>query len=255
MVLPLFDDNSDRQTTPFVNYALIGLNVFVFVVLQGVGYNNEFTYAFATVPYKIVTGQDVRTEDFQVTDPVTGRELTVPGLRHTPGSVYLTLLTSMCMHGGWIHLLGNLLFLWIFGDNIEDDLGHVRYLIFYLVCGLVASLAHVWLTVALSGLEGYQSLIPSLGASGAISGVLGAYLVQHPGNRVTVFLFRILTEVPAWVAIGMWFVFQIISSLGTFGKGAGGGVAYAAHFGGFLAGLALVKPFMIGVEPRRRAAW
>ncbi len=255
MVLPLFDDNSDRRTTPYVNYALIALNVFVFVVLQGFGTNDAFTYAFVTVPFKIVTGQNLATPDFQVKDPVTGQELTVPGLRHTPVSVYLTLLTSMFMHGGIMHLGGNMLFLWIFGDNIEDDMGHVRYLIFYLVCGLIASLAHVWLTVALSGLDGYQSLIPSLGASGAISGVLAAYLVQHPTNRVTVFLFRLLTEVPAWVAIGMWFVFQIISSLGAFGKGAGDGVAYAAHFGGFLAGLALVKPFLIGVEPPRRAAW
>jgi membrane associated rhomboid family serine protease len=175
---------------------------------------------------------------------------------HTPGSVYLALLTSMFMHGGLAHLLGNMLFLWIFGDNVEDDMGHVRYLVFYLLCGVLASLAHVWVTIALSGLDSYASLIPSLGASGAISGVLAAYLVEHPGNRVTVFLLRILTEVPAWVAIGMWFVFQIVSSLGAFGKGAGDGVAYAAHFGGFLAGLVLVKPFLIGVEPPRRpAAW
>ena len=130
-------------------------------------------------------------------------------LEPTPISVYLTLLTSMFMHGGIAHLLGNMLFLWIFGDNIEDDLGHVRYLIFYLVCGVLASLAHVGLTVALSGLDSYQSHIPSLGASGAISGVLGAYLLLHPTNAVTVFLFRILTEVPAWVAIGMWFVSEL----------------------------------------------
>lgn len=249
MVMPLYDDNSERRTTPFVNFALIGINVLVFVVLQGCGFNDDFTYTFATVPYRIATGQNEPLAERHAADPVTHQEVTIPGLPPTPVSAYLTLLTSMFMHGGLAHLLGNMLFLWIFGDNIEDDVGHVRYLLFYLLCGVLASLAHVGLTVALGGLEGDQSLVPCLGASGAISGVLGAYLVQHPTNRVTVFLFRVLTEVPAWVAIGLWFVFQIISSLGVLGSGTRtGGVAYGAHLGGFLAGLALVKPFLIGVD-------
>src|SRR5262249_53170900 len=154
----------------------------------------------------------------------TGERYQVPGLQPTPISVYLTLLTSMFMHGGIAHILGNMLFLYIFGDNLEDALGHVRYLIFYLVCGLLASLAHVFATVAISGLMSQEALVPSLGASGAISGVLGGYLLLFPTNRVTVILFRVLSQVPAYVAIGMWFVFQLIEGLGMLG-GESGGVA------------------------------
>ena len=153
------------------------------------------------------------------------------------------------MHGGIAHLLGNMLFLWIFGDNVEDRMGHARYLIFYLVCGVLASLAHVF-TTAIFATSVSSLLIPSLGASGAISGVLGGYILLYPTRRVTVILFRFLTDVPAWVAIGIWFAFQLISGLGMFGGGSQqGGVAYAAHIGGFVAGLPLVKVFTIG---RRR---
>ena len=149
----------------------------------------------------------------------------------------------MFMHGGIAHIAGNMLFLWIFGDNIEDRLGHVRYTIFYLLCGLIASLAHVFTTAAFAG-EQADMLVPSLGASGAISGVLGGYILLHPARRVTVILFRFLTDVPAWVAIGIWFAFQLISGLGMLGAGSQqGGVAYAAHIGGFLAGLVLIKFF------------
>ena len=259
MIMPLYDDNSDRRTAPFVNYALIAANVLIFLGPQGFGHNEQFTYTFATVPGRIATGQNEPIPERQVEDPVTNRELTVPGVPATPGSVYLTLLTSMFLHGGLVHLLGNMLFLWIFGDNVEDDLGHVRYLIYYLLCGVLASLAHVGLTVALRGTDGEQSLVPCLGASGAISGVLGGYLIQHPNNRVMTFVFRLLMEVPAWVVIGLWFVFQLISSLGLFGSGTQtGGVAYGAHIGGFIAGLVLVKPFLIGVEqgpPRNYRSW
>ena len=245
MVFPLYDDNSDRQITPFVNYALIALNIFVFVVLQGIGTNEQFTYAFSTVPLEIITGHDVTTAARQVLDPVTGQRFLIPGLGETPGSVYLTLFTSMFMHGSIVHLGGNMLFLWIFGDNIEDRLGHVRYVIFYLVCGLIASLAHVFTTYAFATNES-SLLVPSLGASGAISGVLGGYILLHPSRRVTVFLFRFLTQVPAWVAIGIWFAFQVISGLPMLGGGSQGGVAYAAHVGGFVAGLVLIKFFDIG---------
>ena len=166
-------------------------------------------------------------------------------MQPTPVSVYLTLLTSMFMHGGLAHLFGNMLYLWIFGDNIEDDMGHARYAVFYLLCGLLASLAHV--------LTNTDSFIPSLGASGAISGVLGGYLLLHPRRRVHAIVLRFVTEVPGWVAVGLWFVLQLINGLGMLGScSQAGGVAYAAHIGGFLAGVALVKLFVIG-RPRRPA--
>ena len=244
MVFPLYDDNSDRRTTPVVNYVLIAVNILVFVFLQGVGSNDKFTYAFSTVPAEIQSGKDIVTPDRVLVRPSTGQRVAVTGLQPTPFSVYLTLITSMFMHGGIAHIFGNMLFLWIFGDNVEDRLGHVRYLIFYLVCGLLASLSHVFATVAFNP---SSLLIPSLGASGAISGVLGGYLLLFPTRRVTVILFRFLTDVPAYVAIGIWFAFQLISGLGLLGGDAGaGGVAYAAHIGGFVAGLGLVKVFTIG---------
>jgi len=150
------------------------------------------------------------------------------------------------MHGGIAHIAGNMLFLWIFGDNVEDRMGHLRYLIFYLVCGVLASLAHVIATVMFATDPG-SLLIPRLGASGAISGVLGGYIVLYPHRRVTAFGLRFLAEVPAYVAIGIWFAFQLISGLGMFGGGSQqGGVAYAAHIGGFVAGLLLIKVFTIG---------
>ena len=247
MLFPIGDDNSDRTTTPIVNYLLIAANILVFVFFQGLGSNDQFTYAFSTVPQEIVTGRDAVTADRTIEDPVSGDSFRAPGLKPTPISVYITLLTSMFMHGGFMHLFGNMLFLWIFGDNLEHVLGRLRYLIFYLVCGLIASLAHVFTTVAFGG----DQLIPSLGASGAISGVLGGYLLLFPKRRVKVIMFRFLTEVPAIVAIGMWFVFQLISGLGVLGKGSQeGGVAYAAHIGGFIAGFVLIKLFAAGRRPQ-----
>jgi len=249
MVFPLYDDNSDRTTTPVVNYVLIAINILVFVFFQQLGSNERFTYAFSTVPQEIVTGRDVETPDRVVSEPVTGQRVLIPGLQPTPISVYVTLLTSMFMHGGFAHIFGNMLFLWIFGDNVEHRMGHVRYLIFYLVCGVLASLAHVITSVMLAT-NASSLLVPSLGASGAISGVLSAYIVLHPHRRVTVILFRFLTDVPAYVAIGIWFAFQLISGLGILGGGSEmGGVAYAAHIGGFIAGLLLVKIFTLGRQP------
>ncbi len=150
----------------------------------------------------------------------------------------------MFMHGSWAHLLGNMLYLWIFGDNIEDRLGHGRYLLFYLLAGLLASLAHVFASV----LIGDNLQIPSLGASGAIAGVLGGYLVLFPRRRITVLVLRIVTQVNAFIAVGLWFVFQLVGGLGTL-SGGSDGVAYAAHIGGFLAGLVLIKLFAAGREP------
>src|SRR6266511_4593542 len=246
MIFPLYDDNSDRTTTPVVNYLLIAVNVLVFVFLQQLGTNEKFTYAFSTVPLEIVTGHDVVTPNHVVIQPMTGQRFLVPGLQATPFSVYLTLITSMFMHGGIAHIFGNMLFLWIFGDNIEHTMGHARYAVFYLVCGILASLAHV-VTSAMFATDPSSLLIPSLGASGAISGVLGGYIVLYPHRRVTAIVFRFVTDVPAYVAIGIWFAFQLISGMGILGGGSQqGGVAYAAHIGGFVAGVLLVKIFTIG---------
>jgi membrane associated rhomboid family serine protease len=251
MIMPIGDDNSDRRTLPLVNIGIIIANILVFVFFQGMGENEKFTYSFSTVPREIVTGHDVVTDAHQVDEPVTGQRITIPGLGRTPGSVYITLITSIFMHGGIAHIFGNMLFLWIFGDNVEDALGHLRYFLFYMTTGIIASLAHVLTTVAMYGTGSEQALVPSLGASGAISGVLGAYMFLFPQRRVTVIMFRALTQVPSYVAIGMWFVFQLISGLGMLGGGSqAGGVAYAAHVGGFVAGLLLVRVFSIGLPPR-----
>ncbi|HMC10050.1 MAG TPA: rhomboid family intramembrane serine protease [Pirellulaceae bacterium] len=250
MIFPLGDDNRDRRTVPVVNIGLIVVNILVFVVFQQFGTNEQFTMSFSTVPKEIVTGRDVITPAHVEVEPtVEGpQQVTVPGLGKTPISVYLTLLTSMFMHGGLAHIAGNMWFLWIFGDNIEDDMGRWRYLVFYLLCGILASLAHVLVSAG-----GSQAEVPSLGASGAISGVLGAYLVLHPTNRVTVLMLRMVMNVPGYVAVGLWFLFQIVSGLGMLGgTGTGGGVAYAAHVGGFIAGAALVRPFLIGRPPPQR---
>ncbi len=238
--MPLGDDNSDRASTPVVNYALIVVNILVFVFLQGMGSNDKFTYAFSTVPQEITTGVDI-DKTVKLVDKDSGEILAAIDLQPTPISVYITLLTSMFMHGGFAHIAGNMLYLWIFGDNLEDRIGHARYLMFYLVTGVVASLSHVFATVAFDG----NPYIPSLGASGAISGVLGGYLLLFPRKRVRVLMLNMLTEVPSIVAIGLWFVFQIVSSLGT-ARGQAGGVAYGAHIGGFIAGLVLVKFFAAG---------
>jgi len=245
MVMPLYDDNTGRRLTPFVNYVFIAMNIFVFVVLQEGGTpTNKFTYAWSTVPEEIVTGHDLQTEPRTVQDPASHRDILVPGLQPTPISVYLTLLLSMFMHGSWMHLAGNMLFLWIFGDNVEDYLGHIRYILFYIFCGVMASLCHVAVTFA----AGADATIPSLGASGAISGVLGGYILLYPNRWVMVILFRFLTRVPAWVAIGLWFVFQLISGIASLSESTGGGVAYGAHIGGFVVGLATVKLFTIGMQ-------
>ena len=251
MVFPISDDNSDRRIVPVVNYVLIGLNVLVFMVFQGMGSNDTLVYKLATVPAEIRTGTDIVTDDRVIIDPVSGQKFTAPGLQATPGSVYLTLLTSMFMHGGIAHLLGNMWFLWIFGDNVEDRMGHARYLAFYLLTGIVASLCHVALN-----LNGPSSLIPSLGASGAISGIMGAYLALCPSRRVRVLMLRVMTEIPGYMAVGLWFLFQLISGLGLLGGGSeGAGVAYAAHIGGFVAGVLLARPFLFGLEQMQPTRW
>lgn len=246
MIFPIGDDNQDRKSIPVITIGLIAVNILVFVVFQGLGTNDKFTMSFSTVPEEIVTGRDVVTEphvEVEQTEDGPRQEM-VPGLGKTPIPVYLTILTSMFMHGGIAHLLGNMWFLWIFGDNIEDDMGRPRYLLFYIICGILASLAHVAVSAG-----GEQAKIPSLGASGAISGVMGAYLVLHPKRRVTVLMLRMIMNVPGYVAVGLWFAFQLVSGLGMLGGSSGGGVAYMAHIGGFVTGAALAYPFIAGRPP------
>ena len=164
MFTPIGDDNSDRKIRPYINYVLLLLNVLVFIFLQGSGSNLAFTYAFASVPAEILTGADIVTETRQFVDDFTGNRFEIPGLQVTPVPVYFTLITSMFMHGSFGHLLGNMLYLWVFGDNLENRMGHARYLAFYLCTGVLAALTHVFSVYLMPGSE----LIPMIGASGAI---------------------------------------------------------------------------------------
>lgn len=231
-MFPLGDDNSDVRTVPYVVYGLIAINALVFLLQMTAG--DRFTYAWSAVPFEITTGIDIVRP---VVVEAGGQSFTVPQYPG-PTPIYLTLLSSMFMHGSIVHIAGNMLYLWIFGDQVEDLLGHVRFAVFYLVCGFVADFAHI--------LPDPGSVIPTLGASGAIAGVLGAYLVKFPQNRVRVLIIRIITSVPAIIVLGLWFVFQFVSQLSE--GPAGGGVAYLAHIGGFVAGMILVFVFAIGLK-------
>jgi membrane associated rhomboid family serine protease len=230
MFLPIGDDNRDRQRTPWINYLLILTNILVFIFLQDWGHNTAFTLGYATVPAEILSGHDIITSSQLITDPVSQQVFVNPGLTQTNIPVLLTLFSGMFMHGSLLHLLGNMLYLWIFGDNLEDALGHLRYLFFYLLCGVLAGLTHVFSTALL----GQNQLIPSLGASGAIAGVLGGYIILFPRSRIRIWLFFVFTiRVPAFLAVGLWFLLQVYSGA----SGETGGIAYAAHIGGFIAGI------------------
>jgi membrane associated rhomboid family serine protease len=225
-MFPIADENEPGHGVAWVTFALIAVNVAVFLLLQEAGGENAFTYGYSTIPFEITHGIDL----ISATRVTIGNESGLIPQSPGPNPIYLTLLTSMFMHGGWLHIGGNMLFLWIFGDNVEHRVGPVIYLVFYLIAGIIASLAQVYV--------GPNSTIPSLGASGAISGVLGAYIVLFPSNRVTVFLFRFLVVVPAIVAIGLWALLQFINGIGSVAlTEETGGVAYMAHIGGFVTGL------------------
>ncbi len=239
-MIPIGDeDTGDQRVIPYVNLAIIAINIVVFLY-QLVDPN--FTNGYSAVPAEITSGKDI-VGQFSLVAP-DGTSVVIdeaPG----PMPIWLTLLTSIFMHGGWLHIGGNMLFLFIFGDNIERAYGHIKYLVFYLVCGIIASLAHV--------LSQPDSIIPSLGASGAISGVLAAYLVLFPTNRVKVLLtlgFVLLRPimVPAVVMIGLWALLQFVNGLGAIAVSEQtSGVAYWAHIGGFIAGAVitlLAKPFL-----------
>ena len=207
MLFPIGDDNSTRRTLPVVTYGLIALNViFFFVEMNG---GEPFIRQWSVVP----------------------RNLT-----QNPTEYFVTVFTAMFMHGGWMHLLGNMLYLWIFGDNVEDRMGSAKFLVFYLICGIVATLAQLAVNP--------NSNIPNLGASGAIAGVLGAYLVMFPRGQVRVLMGRGIVNMPALAVIGLWILLQFVNGIGAITNSAEtGGVAYMAHIGGFVAGLALAYLF------------
>lgn len=232
-MFPISDDNSDRTITPVVNYVFIAINALVFVLLQGLGGNDSFSYAFSLVPREITQGIDI--SGVQIIRDSLGNSGQVPHYE-TPLPVYFNFLSSMFMHGDIMHIVGNMLFLWIFGDNLENLLGHIRYAAFYLVCGFAAAFAQIFMDS--------DSIIPMLGASGAISGVLGGYILLFPQRQVRALIFNFLTTVPAFVAIGIWIVYQLV--VGYLTPAGIGGVAYAAHIGGFIAGIALIKVFAMG---------
>lgn len=219
-MFPIRDD-APRYSTPWINYFLIALNTLVFLYELQLGPRNlnALFFTFGMVPAHI-TGA-VHAGAFAL------------GV--------LPILTSMFMHGGWLHIIFNMWWLWIFGDNVEDSLGHFRYLIFYLLAGLGAGVVHI--------LFNWGSSVPSVGASGAIAGVMGAYFVLFPSARVLTFIFVFFTWLPAWLILGYWFVLQFMSGASTSiasGSQASGGVAFWAHVGGFLTGVALIRLF-----PRR----
>jgi len=212
-MFPIGDDNSLRRTVPLVTYALIALNVlFFFVELSG---GDAFIMQWAFVPSRFLAN---------------------------PVGDFLTLFTSMFMHGGWVHLGGNMLYLWIFGDNVEDRFGHGKFIVFYLICGLAATFAQLAFSLG--------SNVPNLGASGAIAGVLGAYLMMFPQGRVQVLMGRGIIPMPALIVIGLWFVLQLFSGFGSIASADTGGVAYMAHVGGFIAGFVLTFLFGGNKMPR-----
>jgi membrane associated rhomboid family serine protease len=227
MLFPISDDNR----------VFLGANVLVFLYQLS---NPAFTYGWSVVPAEIVNGIDFIEP---VLISVGGESLPVPQ-EPGPTPIYLTLISSMFMHGGWGHIGGNMLYLWIFGDNVEHRFGHVRFIIFYLVSGLVASAAQI--------ATDPQSVIPNLGASGAIAGVLGAYVVLFPHNRVNAIFFYQIISIPAFVVLGMWAVTQLISGYGSIAvTEQTGGVAYMAHVGGFVAGVVMgfICRFTMKEEP------
>ncbi len=219
-MIPLHDDNPTRLT-PFLTIAFIGTCVLVFLYQASLPprTSEAFVFTFGAIP-AVVFGQASLPPDLATIPPA------------------MSLITSMFLHGGWMHLIGNMLYLWIFGNNIEDVMGHTRFILFYVVCGIIAALSHA--------MTNPSSEIPMVGASGAISGILGAYLLLFPRAEVMVlipiFFFIRVMYVPAGLVLGLWFLFQLISGSAGIGRG-GGGVAFFAHIGGFVAGMALIGFF------------
>jgi membrane associated rhomboid family serine protease len=219
-MFPISDDDSQRRTLPVVTYALVGLNGLVFLLELSAG--DDFVESWAFIPANFAAD---------------------------PAAHVITIFTAMFMHGGWLHLLGNMLFLWIFGDNVEDRLGHAKFLVFYLLAGIAATLAQFAIAP--------HSTVPNVGASGAIAGVLGAYILMFPQSRVNVLLVNQIVAMPAVIVLGMWIVLQLVSGAGTIANTNDnanvGGVAYMAHIGGFAAGF-LMAFLLHGTRPPSTSA-
>lgn len=235
MFIPLGDDNRGRRITPFVNYALIGLNAYVWYLQLTRG--ESFTASYAAIPLELTQGIDITATRYI---SVEGERVPIPQ-GPGPHPLWLSIFSAMFMHGSWMHLIGNMLYLAIFGDQVEDRLGHIRFLLFYLFAGVVATLTQVYADPT--------SIIPSIGASGAIAGVLGAYLVLYPRNRVKVLLIRDIVIVPASLVLGMWGVFQVLGQASA--QQGQGGVAYLAHIGGFVVGFATGALLRVLRSPER----
>jgi len=219
-MFPIGDDNSQERTVPVVTYALVALNVLVFLLELSAG--DQFIETWAFIPARFAAN---------------------------PAGNVITIFTAMFMHGGWLHLLGNMLFLWIFGDNVEDRLGHIKFLLFYLLAGIAATLAQFALAP--------HSTVPNVGASGAIAGVLGAYILMYPQSRVNVLLGSQIVAMPALVVLGMWILLQLFSGVGSIAhtdeSANVGGVAYMAHIGGFAAGFLMAFLLRGPSPPSNRA--
>lgn len=237
-MIPIKDYPGPRRRVPWITWGLIAANVVIFLYQLSLGPEAQaFMFAYSVVPQALTAGV-----------PQTSLPGVPPHLPfHTPNPVYLTLITAMFLHAGWLHIGGNMLYLYIFGDNVEDRMGHIPYLLFYLLCGVVANITQVAVFPT--------SPIPSLGASGAIAGVLAAYLILFPraGVRTIIFIFIFFTiaTIPAIVLIGLWFLLQFfdgVASLATVQQGMGG-VAYFAHVGGFLTGLVITLLFRSQLQP------
>ena len=230
-MFPIRDDNP-HFLTPVTTWAIIGLNALVWVLVQGLG--SEPTLSRSVCTLGLIPGELLQTVPEGTAFPISPGQACVVG--GTPG--WHTPLTSMFLHGGWFHIIGNMWFLWIFGNNVEDAMGHARFVLFYLACGLAAAFAQVVSSPA--------SGVPMVGASGAIGGVMGAYVILYP--RVHVHLLLILgfyvttVAVPAVWMLGYWLLIQLVGGFGSLG-GEGGGVAFWAHVGGFLAGVVLIPVF------------
>lgn len=233
MVFPLSDVERTR-IVPVLTYALIAVNIAVYIAQVQLG--ESFTYAFAATPYELTHNEDIAGPVMMTIPAAAGRGVGVGmvtvAIPHqaTGIPVYLTLLTSLFLHASPLHLLGNLLYLWIFGDNVEEVLGTIRFGVLYLVCGVVGTMAQTAVAP--------DSVLPTLGASGAIAGVMGAYLVWFPMHRIRVLVFYFITEMPALLVIGLWIAMQVALGMGSLDHvGETGGVAYLAHLGGAAVGL------------------